>query len=66
MKSRYRIYIRLPNYKRGCLAGLSGFATSSLEQAIEKAGKVKAADYYGIYAWVKVKDMETRRYVYTA
>ena len=61
----FMVYTKRKNEKR---AKGDGFATDNLERAKEIARR-KRASWWGqneVYDWIKVKDMETRKYIYEA
>ncbi|GEM_PF-4595650 len=65
MKRKYTIYYKHRSMKR---ATNDGFYTDSLERAKEVARREKASWWgqHGVYEWIRVKDVETGKYIWEA
>lgn len=61
----YKVYTKHRTDKR---AKSDGFATDNLERAKDIANRERASWWgqNGVYDWIKVKDMETGKYIYEA
>ena len=62
---RYAVYIKHRSYKR---AHSNGTYTDDIDRAKDIAIRAKTSWWgvNGVYEWVKVKDTETGKYVWTA